>query len=364
MPDHQSQQILNQLQDPIFLVTASLDVTYANRQGQELLSSKQAPWAFSELNLSPAVQDKIQKFLSLGQEFKIYELGEDCFQKIPHFYATQISGMFCLEGQIFDNSEGVFLLRLSQGNASSIAMNSFSAQQNLRQVSSMAAMLAHEVKNPLASIKGAAQFMAMKLPSEDQDLAVLIASEVDRLARLINQFEGFSDQTALPVKRQNIHRILDYAISIVQNRADYPARNIDIETIYDPSLPEILADFEAMVQVILNLLLNAVEALEKVDQPIKKIWVRTKYQYGVKYRPALSKQAVSVPILIEVADNGNGIEEGIVAQIFDPFITSKETGSGLGLATVAKIVEKHSGIVQFSRKEGQTIFSLSFPVAT
>lgn len=226
-----------------------------------------------------------------------------------------------------------------------------------RQVSGMAAVLAHEIKNPLAGIKGAAQLIEAQIAEGDRPLARLIASEADRVAQLIDRMTAFGD--APPARRPvNIHDVLDHVHRLA---ASSFAKNVAIAEDYDPSLPPVRGDRDALVQIVLNLVRNAAEAVEREASPV--IRLVTAYRPGVRVKSRSGGDALALPLEIDVVDNGPGIPADLVPHIFEPFVTTKRSGSGLGLAIVAKLVEDHGGLVECRSRPGETVFRLRFPVA-
>ncbi len=228
-----------------------------------------------------------------------------------------------------------------------------------RTVVGAAAMLAHEIKNPLAGIRGAAQLLDAQASAETRRMTRMIRDEVDRVAALIDRMEQFTDDRPLVRAPENIYAILDQARSVA---ASGFAADMDIRDAYDPSLPPVLVHRDSLVQVILNLLKNASEAV-----PVGKrgtIWLTTGYRHGVAV-PGEGGRRLSVPIELCVIDDGPGPPPEIVEHLFEPFVSSKASGRGLGLALVDKLVRDNGGIIQFAR-EGtpeRTIFRLLLPRA-
>jgi len=215
-----------------------------------------------------------------------------------------------------------------------------------------AAMLAHEIKNPLSGIRGAAQLL------DAGELSDLIIAEVDRVAALIDRMEAFGDQRPLPLSPENIYPLL--ARSSILAEAGF-ARGVRIEERFDPSLPRALVNRDALVQVLINLLKNASEAVAGVADPA--IVVATAYRYGVTRAAGPGQLRVPLPIEIAVIDNGPGAPADIAEHLFEPFVSGKPEGRGLGLALVDKLVRDMGGIVRFARtgEPAQTIVSVLLP---
>ncbi|ARN79734.1 two-component system sensor histidine kinase NtrB [Methylocystis bryophila] len=226
-----------------------------------------------------------------------------------------------------------------------------------RSVSALAAMLAHEIKNPLSGIRGAAQLLESGLGDEDRALTRLICDETDRIVRLVDRMEAFSDQRPLKREKINIHAVLDHVKQL--GRSGF-ARHVRFVESYDPSLPALAGDRDQLVQVFLNLVKNAAEAIG--DAPNGEIELSTAFRPGVSLRMRGQDRAVGLPLEFRVRDNGPGVPEEILSNIFDPFVTTKTSGTGLGLALVAKIINDHGGVIECESKPGKTCFRVLMPM--
>ena len=218
----------------------------------------------------------------------------------------------------------------------------------------MADMLAHEIKNPLAGIAGAAQLLSMNLPPEDQELTELIVGETRRIVKLLEQVEQFGDQR--PPERQsiNIHDVLERARRSAG--VGFGAHMV-IEDAYDPSLPDVYADPDQLLQVFLNLLKNASQA-----QPLGgTIRIHTFFERGLQVE-GLDGRHVPLPVHIEIVDDGPGLPPEIADNVFEPFVSGRENGTGLGLALVSKIISAHEGWIEVKSRPGKTAFRLSLPL--
>jgi two-component system, NtrC family, nitrogen regulation sensor histidine kinase GlnL len=227
-----------------------------------------------------------------------------------------------------------------------------------RSVTALGVMLAHEIKNPLSGIRGAAQLLEASVTDADRALTQLICAETDRIVKLVDRMQSFADSTPSQWESLNIHAVLDHVKRLAQ--AGF-ARHVRFAEVYDPSLPHVHGSRDQLIQVFLNLVKNAAEAIGK-DSYDGEVTLTTAYRPGVRLRTGPNAEPVALPLEICVRDNGPGIAPEILGNLFDPFVTTKAQGSGLGLALVAKVIGDHGGIIECESHPRRTTFRVLMPL--
>jgi two-component system nitrogen regulation sensor histidine kinase GlnL len=233
-------------------------------------------------------------------------------------------------------------------------------QRGLQSVMGLGQMLAHEVKNPLAGIRGAAQLLRSGASAEDIPLAQLIVDETDRIRRLVDRMEALAEDTPLQGSAVNIHRVLDRVRALAANGV---ADGLLLKEHYDPSLPPALGEEDQLIQIFLNLTKNAAEAAHARGDGRGEVTLSTAFRHGVRVRGPNGGASRGAPLEVRVMDNGPGVPERLREHLFEPFVTTKAGGVGLGLALVAKLVAAHGGLIDFESEPGRTVFRVLLPAA-
>ena len=227
----------------------------------------------------------------------------------------------------------------------------------VRSARAIAALLAHEVRNPLSGIRGAAQLLEQGAAPADRELTRLICDETDRIKALVDRMEVFSDDLPLEREPVNIHTVLEQVRKV--GAAGY-ARHVTFAERYDPSLPPVLGNRDQLIRVFSNLVKNAAEAITRGRG---EIVLSTAYQSGLRLSLPNGQGRAHLPLVVSVEDNGDGIPEAIRPHLFDAFVSGKQSGTGLGLALVAKIVGEHGGLIELDNLPRRTIFRVFLPMA-
>lgn len=282
---------------------------------------------------------------------------KDNLSIFDHYLKTVLLGP--IRGDVhIQNREGSTLIWIYPSGKTVQRERSDQARNAAKLASGMAAMLAHEIRNPLGSIRGAAQLLDDGLSQEDGELVQVIEEETKRIGRLVAEFEDMAGSTPPHITKVNIHEVLDQVKRSA--KAGY-ARKISIEENYDPSLPEIACDRDRMVQALHNVLKNAVDALEfyyETQITKAKITIQTRFRTGHR------RINGALPVEISLRDNGGGIAKNIREDVFKPFVTSKSQGTGLGLSVVARMIEEIGGVIEMDTSSDGTEIRFFVPIYT
>ena len=266
--------------------------------------------------------------------------------RLPVQCALQIAPVVGVEGEM--------LMLISPRELAGRMTQNHSVKSAAQSAIGMAEMLAHEIKNPLAGITGAAQLISMQATGEDLELTDLIVAETRRIVKLLEQVEDFGNLRPPDLQGVNLHDVLDRAR---KSASVGFAAHMDLADQYDPSLPLAQADPDQLLQVVLNILKNAAQA----GSTGGRILIRTFYDASLKVRrPDGTRNAL--PLQIEIVDDGPGIPPEIAGDIFEPFVSGRENGTGLGLALVSKIISDHDGLIALDSVPGRTVFRISLAI--
>jgi two-component system, NtrC family, nitrogen regulation sensor histidine kinase GlnL len=252
----------------------------------------------------------------------------------------------------------LIIIMLQQRSMAQMIERQFTHRAAARSISGMAGVLAHEIKNPLSGIRGAAQLLETGVRDEDRALTQLICTETDRIRDLVDRMEVFGDERPMATEPVNIHQVLDHVKRLAESGFG-DAMRISVE--FDPSLPPLPGNRDKLIQAFLNLVKNAAEAIAERREP-GRIVLRTAFRPGVRLSVPGTSARVSLPLMIEVEDNGPGVPDELKPQLFDPFVTTKRTGTGLGLALVAKIIGDHGGVIECESAPKRTVFRVLLPL--
>lgn len=348
--------ILGALPVPVVLLDAENRFLYANHSAEQFLGVSAAQ--LSALRLTDLVppDNPVFQLISYARSGEVTVADHDLTLESPRLHKPGIT----VQATPLLEMPGSVLLIMQDASAARALDRQLSFRGAARSVTGMAAILAHEVKNPLSGIRGAAQLLEGSVSEQDRELTLLIREEADRIRDLVGRMEMFGEK---PIERAavNIHRVLEHVRKLAQNGF---APHVRFSEVYDPSLPPVWGNRDQLVQVLLNLVKNAAEAVTQAANPNGEIVLATAFQHGMRVAIPGSRTRLDLPLMVSVRDNGPGIPPDIRPHLFDPFVTSKPSGNGLGLALVAKIVGDHGGLIEVDSRPGRTEFRLHLPVVS
>ncbi|TXH81803.1 MAG: nitrogen regulation protein NR(II) [Rhizobium sp.] len=347
--------VLNAIQNPVVMVDEAGLMAFANWEAEAFFGASASHLSRYKISSfipfgSPllALIDQVRERRAPVNEYRVDlsspRLGQD---KLVDLYVAPVSG-----------DAGSVVVVFQERSMADKIDRQLTHRAAARSVTGLASMLAHEIKNPLSGIRGAAQLLEQSVEDDDRALTRLICDETDRIVSLVDRMEVFSDERPVDRVPVNIHSVLDHVKAIA--KAGF-ARNIKISENYDPSLPAVFANRDQLVQVFLNLVKNAAEAVG--DRQDGEIMLTTAYRPGIRLSVAGTREKISLPLEFCVIDNGPGVPLDLVPHLFDPFITTKTNGTGLGLALVAKIIGDHGGIVECDSQNHRTTFRVLMPAS-
>lgn len=345
--------VLDAISQPVIMVSVENYIAYANLDAEQFFRS----------GSSILARNRLESFLPFGSPLLALVDQVRTSQMPVNEYRVDVSSPRLGAERIVDiyvapvaELPGAVVILFKEKSMAEKIDRQMTHRGAARSVTGLASMLAHEIKNPLSGIRGAAQLLEQVVSDEDRALARLITDETDRIVSLVDRMEVFSDERPIERSAVNIHAVLDHVKAIAKNGF---ARKIHFVEDYDPSLPPVFANRDQLVQVFLNLLKNASEAIG--DREGGEIVLSTAYRPGIRLQVPGARDRVALPLEFCVHDNGPGVPQDMLPHLFDPFVTTKTNGSGLGLALVAKIIGDHGGIIECDSHPSRTTFRVLMP---
>lgn len=351
VPDESA--VLNALPDPVLVIGADDSILYVNNAAEQLFRHSRTylreralsdliPHDSPVLLLVDRVRREESSMSQHGVRLETPRIGEHLVR---------------VDGAPMADRPGSVVLTIKEQSVAGKIDRSLTHRDSTRSISAMAALLAHEIKNPLSGVRGAAQLLEQSISGDDVQLTRLIVEETDRVVALIDRMEAFTGDTEFDDRGPvNIHEVLERVLTL--GKTGFASHVRFIET-YDPSLPPVHGNKDRLIQVFLNLVKNAAEA---VPEEGGEITVATAYQHGVRLQAPGGDMPMQLPLVVTIQDNGPGIPDDLRRHIFDPFVTTKQGGTGLGLPLVAKLIGDHGGVIDLDSRPRRTVFRIMLPI--
>ncbi|MFI2812048.1 MULTISPECIES: nitrogen regulation protein NR(II) [Microbulbifer] len=350
--DRQLRQLLDNLSAAVLVLDERLALCYLNSAAEDLLAASSARVSGQPLEEvvreSDAAQRAMRGALVSGQKYTVRRATwhlhnlETCTVDYSVSPVAEL-GLLLVEVQTMDR-----LLRIAREDAL------IDAQETTR---NLVRGMAHEVKNPLGGIRGAAQLLQRELPDPElAEYTQIIIDEADRLRNLVDRLLG--PRQPANMQPTNVHEVLERVAQLIDAECD---GELSIRRDYDPSIPDLPGDREQLIQALLNIARNAMQAVdESIGLPAGQIVLRTRIQRQF----TIGKHHCPLVCRIEIEDNGPGIPEDIRERIFFPMISGRAEGSGLGLSISQNIINQHRGLIKCDSQAGQSVFQIYLPLET
>jgi two-component system, NtrC family, nitrogen regulation sensor histidine kinase GlnL len=344
--------VLAALADPIIVIDRSGEIRMVNPAAEQFFGTGAATLRGTSVAELVAPHSPLLSLIDT-----VWRVGNTIYEyDIPLEGPRFDSRTVTIQGALAGEAAELLVLTLHQRSIVDKVDRQLTHRSAARSVTAMAAMLAHEVKNPLSGIRGAAQLLEQDADEDGRQLTRLICDETDRIVALVDRMEAFSDHRPIDRQPVNIHEVLERVRKLAQSGFARDARFVEE---YDPSLPPVYGNRDLLVQIFLNIVKNAAEAVPLAEG---EIVLTTGYRHGLRLAGPGGEGRRHLPLMVAVTDNGGGIPEEMRPYLFDPFVTTKRNGTGLGLALVAKLIGDHGGVIEFDSQPRRTVFRVFLPM--